>query len=251
MEKEIAKVHRRLRRSKLAIYVIIAFVALLTYLLIVVSQEINQQAVIYQPKAATVDYYRRNPRFNPTNPTIKPTEPTVTPTSFPATPPKECSGNLLKGPPELGSDLIRCTDGREYNIPSGSGADEEYAKEVCCNYESVTDTGFKCKFWQYYSPSLSKPSIESAVNQACSLLCTIKGGGNCNQYPRGDGGYYYCDSPVCPSAEEVDNMCKTYPDAPSCDSNIKCRAYYFCASQCRTRLVQGCMVCPQIYQCPW
>ena len=40
MEKEIAKVHRRLRRSKLAIYVIIAFVALLTYLLIVVSREL-------------------------------------------------------------------------------------------------------------------------------------------------------------------------------------------------------------------
>ncbi|OGK15070.1 hypothetical protein A2862_01955 [Candidatus Roizmanbacteria bacterium RIFCSPHIGHO2_01_FULL_38_41] len=40
MEAEIAKLHRRLRRSKLAIYVIIAFVALLTYLLIIVSREL-------------------------------------------------------------------------------------------------------------------------------------------------------------------------------------------------------------------
>lgn len=52
MDDEVAKIHKFLRRSRIATFLIIAFLALLTYLLIVVSRQVSsEQAFIFQPKA--------------------------------------------------------------------------------------------------------------------------------------------------------------------------------------------------------
>lgn len=55
MEKEFAKIHRRLHRSKFAIYIIIAFLALLTYLLIIVSGQISNDQAIQNQSQATYE----------------------------------------------------------------------------------------------------------------------------------------------------------------------------------------------------
>ena len=52
MEKEINRIHKRLRRSKFAVFLIIAFLALLTYLLIVVAGQVTtEEAINTQPRA--------------------------------------------------------------------------------------------------------------------------------------------------------------------------------------------------------
>ena|SRR3989338_707029 len=52
MEKEIQRLHRRLARSKFAVFLIIGFLALLTYLLITVANQVkNNEAFVFMPRA--------------------------------------------------------------------------------------------------------------------------------------------------------------------------------------------------------
>lgn len=55
MEKDILQLHRRLKRSKIAIFAIVVFLIVISLAVVLVSIQINQQAMTYQSKADEID----------------------------------------------------------------------------------------------------------------------------------------------------------------------------------------------------
>lgn len=124
MEKEINKLHTHIGRSKFAIFAVVGFLTLLTYLLITVSAQLATETV-------TTDSHARSGITLPIQPTEEPSYP----------------GGRDKNDPVGPDDLVETTPDSCYTINMESGSGTEYAgsKQFCrnlqfsCNNTSLTE----------------------------------------------------------------------------------------------------------------